>query len=145
MDRRTLNISRCCLEPAKMKAVFRSTDAKSFRYCILGRGAAGTSPCAASLEQTVLCPEMYATLQYLSPPGRTNAAGNRNVSACAISHCFHEFQDKVHVYLMLEYAAGGERANHKAQTLGLTVVKFLRRRTCLRCASFMSIRLHIGI
>ena len=112
-----------------MKACF-ALQMKSFNQCILGAVRHG-SPCAASLEQTVLCPEMYAALQYLSPPGRrTNAAGNRNASACAISmllhlHCFHEFQDKVHAYLMLEYAGGGFTANHSTNA-------WLRQSSALR-------------
>ena len=118
----------------KMKAVFRSTDAKSFRYqCILGRGAAGT----VRLVQHRSNKQFYA----LKCMRRSNICHRRAAERTRreiemlrlarfrcpfIVHCFHEFQDKVHVYLMLEYAAGGELYGQitKHKRLAPTVVCF---------------------
>ena len=135
MDRRTPeHFRRCCLGPAKNEGRVSLYRCESFRYqCIPAAVRPARSPCAASLEQTVLCPEMYAALQYLSPPGRrTNAAGNKNASACAISMPLHRALlprssgQGARVPDAFEYAAGGELYGQitKHKRLAPTVVCF---------------------
>ena len=118
----------------KTQAAFRGTDAKSFRYqCILGRGAAGT----VRLVQHRSNKKFYA----LKCMRRSNICHRRAAERTKreiemlrlarfrcpfLVHCFHEFQDKVHIYLMLEYAAGGELYGQitKHKRLAPTVVCF---------------------
>lgn len=118
----------------KSRAKFRGTDAKSFAYsCILGRGVAGT----VRLVRHRSTKKFYAlkcmrrsSIAHRKAAERTK----REVDVLRlargqcpfVTHLFRAFQDEVHVYLLLEYAAGGELYGQilKHKRLSLNVTKF---------------------
>jgi serine/threonine protein kinase len=121
--------------PDKPQTIYRSMDAKVFRYsCILGRGSAGTVRLVQHRKT-----QKYFALKCLR---RSNIFHRKSAERVKreldiltmsksgkcpfIVHLFHAFQDKVHVYFVLEYAAGGELYNRllEKKRLPLNVVKF---------------------
>jgi protein-serine/threonine kinase len=119
----------------KSSLQFRSITAKNFHYsCILGRGSAGTVRLVHNRKNK----KFYALkcLRRSNIFHRKSAERTRrevDILRMATSrrcpfivHMFHCWQDDVHVYMLLEYAAGGELYNRllAKKRLPLNVVKF---------------------
>jgi len=118
----------------KSRALFRGTSAKSFHYsCILGRGVAGT----VRLVRHRSTKKFYAlkcmrrsSIAHRKAADRTR----REIDVLRLGrgqcpfvvHLFRAFQDEVHVYLLLEYAVGGELYGQilKHKSLSMNVTKF---------------------
>ena len=122
----------------KSKALFRTTDAKSFHYsCILGRGVAGT----VRLVRHRKTKKFYAMkcmrrsgIAHRRGADRTKreidvlrlASQQSSLPCPFIIHMFRAFQDDVHIYLLMEYAPGGELYGRvqKLKSLPTNVVRF---------------------